>query len=88
MKEVRTMRNTVRIIALMALLSASSAFAASGSESGGIGIVGWIFIGVIAAVVAFQLIPAMVLFGSMLVAIFGKAARHENAADNGKSGIS
>ncbi len=82
------MKNTVRVVTLMTLLCASSAFAASGAESGGIGLIGWIFIGVIAAIVAFQLIPAMVLFGSMLVAIFGKAKNHGRATENGKSGIS
>ena len=87
-KEVRTMKNRVWIITLMALLYAGSAFAANGTEGGGIGLIGWVFIGFVAAVVAFQLIPSLILFGSMLVAIFGKAKNHKRVTDNGKSGVS
>lgn len=82
------MKNTVRIVTLMTTLYASSAFAASGAEGGGIGLIGWIFIGFFAVIVAFQLIPSLALFGSMMTAIFGKAGKHGKVTGNGKPGNS
>ena len=86
-KEVRTMKNTLRIAALVTILNASTVFAASnaGLGGGGIGLIGWIFIAFIAVVITFQLIPSLIVFGSMLVSIFGKAGNHEKVTDHGKA---
>ncbi len=82
------MKNTFRIVTLIAILHANSVFAASGAEGGGIGLIGWIFIGFMALIVACQLIPALFLLGSMMVGILGKASNQENVLDSGKSGNS
>ena len=78
------MKNTFRIITLMTILYANSAFAASGAEGGGFSLIGWIFIGFLAVIVAFQFFPALIMFGSMMAGIFGKARNHEEVTDNGK----
>ena len=78
------MKNTLRIIALMTVLSAGSAFAAGGAEGGGISLIGWIFIGFLAVVFTMQLIPSLFMFGSMMRAVFGKN-RQETATENGKA---
>lgn len=79
------MKNTFRIITLFAILHASSAFAASGVGSEGISLIGWIFIGFLAVIFTLQLIPSLLMFGSMMMAIFGKASHRESVIENGKS---
>jgi len=79
------MKNTFRIVALVAILHATSVFAASGTVGGGIGLIGWIFIGFGALIIAFQFIPAVMMFGSMMAAIFGKAKNREGVTENGKA---
>ena len=79
------MKNTFRIVTLSAILYANSAFAASGVEGGGIGLIGWIFIGFMAVIIAFQFTPALMMFGSMMAGIFGKSKNHEAVTNNGKS---
>ncbi|MCD6150318.1 MAG: hypothetical protein J7J70_01500 [Deltaproteobacteria bacterium] len=81
------MKNTLRIAALVTILNAGTVFAASnaGLGGGGIGLIGWIFIAFIAVVITFQLIPSLIVFGSMLVSIFGKAGNHEKVTDHGKA---
>jgi len=82
------MKNTFRTITLMTFLFASTAFASSGTGigGGGIGFIGWIFIGFMAVIITFQLIPSLIVFGSLLVSIFGKAENHERVAEHGESG--
>ncbi len=80
------MKNTLfRIVTVSAILYANSAFAANGVEGGGMSLIGWIFIGFMALIVAFQFTPAMMMFGSMMAGFFGKAKNHEGITDNGKS---
>ena len=73
------MKNKFRIVALMTVLNASSAFAASGAESGGFSLIGWLFVGFLAVIVTLQLVPALIMFGSMMVGIFGKAENQEKS---------
>ena len=61
-------RTLVNTLALM-LAPATTALAATGS-GGGMGWLGMVFLGFGALIVAFQLIPAIVLFGSMLKGLF------------------
>ncbi len=79
------MKNTFRIVTLIAILHANSVFAASGVEGGGIGFIGWIFIGFLALTIACQFIPAVFMFGSMMAGIFGKTRNYEKVTNNGKS---
>ena len=80
------MKNMFRVAALVIILNANTVFAASnaGVGGGGIGLIGWIFIAFIAVVITFQLIPSLIVFGSMLVSIFGKAGNHERVTNHGK----
>lgn len=80
------MKNTLRIVTAVAILGATPVLAASGTKIGGIGLIGWLFIGFFAAIVVFQLIPSLALFGSMMAAIFGKAVKQGKVTDSGKSG--
>ncbi|RLB68324.1 MAG: hypothetical protein DRH03_09965 [Deltaproteobacteria bacterium] len=77
------MKNTLRIITLMAVLQAGTVFAAGGGEGGGISLAGWIFIGFLAVIFAMQLIPSLFMFGSMMRAVFGKN-QQDTAINNGK----
>ena len=78
------MKNTLRIVTLVTVLNATTAFAATGAEGAGIGLVGWAFIGFMALIVTLQFVPAVIMFGSMMVAIFGKAGNQEKVLDNGE----
>ena len=66
------MKNTLRIVTLVAIMQANSVFAASGAESAGISLAGWIFLGFMALIVTLQTLPCLMMFGSMMVALFGK----------------
>lgn len=79
------MKNMFRIATLIAILHASSVFAASGTGGGGISLIGWIFIGFGALIVALQFVPGVMMFWSMLAAIFGKAKNPKKVTDNGKA---
>ena len=78
------MKNTLRIAALVTILNSNTVFAATGTESAGISLMGWLFIGFMAVIVAFQFAPAVIMFGSMMMAIFGKAKNQAGVAGNGK----
>ena len=75
------MKNTLRIITLMTVLYANSAFAATGAESSGFGLMGWIFIGFLALIVTLQFVPALIMFGSMLAGVFGKTKDRDEVTD-------
>ena len=75
------MKNTFRIVTLMAILQANSAFAASGAGGSEIGLIGWIFFGFLALIITLQFIPALMMLGSMMVGIFGKAKTREGVTD-------
>ncbi|UCF30385.1 MAG: hypothetical protein JSV26_10020 [bacterium] len=53
----------------------TSAFAASGAEGGGSGWAIKLFFAFLAAIIVLQLIPALVLFGSMVAAVFRRAPK-------------
>lgn len=71
------MKNVLSITTLVAILNASSAFAATGFESSDFSLIGWIFFGFLALIVTLQFIPAIMMFGSMMVGIFSKGKEHE-----------
>ncbi|MCD6292933.1 MAG: hypothetical protein J7M09_05700 [Deltaproteobacteria bacterium] len=79
------MKNTLRIVTLLAFLQATSVFAADGLTGGGIGLIGWLFIGFMAVIVAFQFIPSIMMFGSMMLGLFGKAKSPKEVLNNGKT---
>jgi len=77
-------KNSICLALLTLAFYSTSAFAASGSQPAGISWMAKIFFAFIAAIIVFQLIPAVVLLGSMLVSIFSRA-RESDLAENGKT---
>lgn len=51
---------------IIALIISSTAFAASGAQSEDSGLLVTLFLGVGALIIAFQLLPGLTLFGSMM----------------------
>ncbi|MCD6534004.1 MAG: hypothetical protein J7L25_08015 [Deltaproteobacteria bacterium] len=76
------MKNTLRIVTLMTVLYANSAFAATGAVGSEFGLIGWLFIGFLALIVTLQFVPALIMLGSMMAGIFGKARNHEKVTNN------
>ncbi len=64
---------------MMTLLAASTAFAASGAESEGNGLLVTLFLGIGALIVVCQMLPGLALFGSMVRGLFsGKDVESRN----------
>ena len=82
--EETVMRNSIGVALLTMVFYSTSAFAASGSQPAGISWMAKIFFAFIAAIIVFQLIPAVVLLGSMLVSLFSRA-REKDLAENGET---
>ncbi len=78
------MKNTLRIVTLMTIMYANSAFAATGAAAGGSSLIGWIFLGFLALIVTVQFVPAVIMFGSMMAGVFGKAKNRETVSGNVK----
>ena len=77
------MKTSVR--ALFALLAASgTALAASGAESEANGFLTTLFLAFGALIVAFQLVPGLILFGSMIMGLFSKTADERAAGGSSK----
>jgi hypothetical protein len=62
------------------LLIAGSAFADTGAGTAENGWLWMLFLGFGALIVAFQLVPSMILFGSMLRGLFSTAAKESSAS--------
>lgn len=72
------MKTTLKIACLAAILGAGNLYAATTAGKGGeIGVAGWLFIGFMALIVVMQLIPAVMMFGSMMSAIFTRTKKLE-----------
>lgn len=84
LQKEEVMKNSIYIALLTLVFYSTSAFAASGSPPAGISWMAKIFFAFIAAIIVFQLIPAVVLLGSMLVSLFSRA-RESDLAENGKT---
>ena len=76
------MKNTFRIATLIAIMQANSAFAATGTEAAGFSLMGWIFLGFLAVIITLQFVPALIMIGSMMVGVFGKAKNREAVTEN------
>lgn len=61
---------TLRMFISMVAGSASAAYAATGVQSEGAGILTYFFVGFFALIIVSQLIPAMILFFGMVKGIF------------------
>lgn len=67
------------------LFTATLAFAdtAGTAGSGGMSPLAMIFLGLLAAIILLQLVPALILFGSMVVAVFKRSTK-KSVATNGE----
>jgi len=62
------------------LMIAGSAFAGTGAEASENGWLWMLFLGFGALIVAFQLVPSMILFGAMLKGLFSSTVKESAAA--------
>ncbi len=73
------MKNLIITVVLSILLHANTVLAATGNEGGGIGLMAKIFLAFFAAIIVFQLIPSLILFSSLIVAIFSRSSKKDLA---------
>lgn len=64
------MKPSARKTVALLLCSATSAFAATGAEGEGYGVLFWLFVGFGATIVAFQFIPGIMMFLGMVRGLF------------------
>jgi hypothetical protein len=73
-----------RVLSLLTplLFTATLAYADAGGEaaSGGMSPLTVIFLGLLAAIILLQLVPALVLFSSLVVAVFKRSTKKKEAA--------
>ncbi|UCG38421.1 MAG: hypothetical protein JSV00_09610, partial [bacterium] len=77
------LRRKVTATLVPCLLMGTVAFADSPAASGpgGISVLTWLFFGFVGLIVLAQLVPALVIFGSLLKAVFSRAEKAVEAAD-------
>jgi hypothetical protein len=64
------MKKTMKGLAWMLIWGVSAAYAAPGGEGESIGLLGYLFAGFFALIIVSQLVPAVILFVSMLKGVF------------------
>lgn len=69
------MKNIFKNVLFALAVGVTSAYAANGNESEGMGFLTMLFLGFLGAIIVFQSIPAMVLFFSMVRGLFNLASR-------------
>jgi hypothetical protein len=67
------------LVPLLFVATLASADTAGGTSGGGMSPLTMIFLGLLAAIILLQLIPAMVLFGSLIVAVFKRSVKKAEA---------
>lgn len=83
---MRATRSWAYTVGIMGLAAARPAMAAAPESAEGIGLWAVVFLAFAALVIGFQAIPALVLFGSMLKALFAPGARRVRTTNEaGKS---
>lgn len=75
------MKRMITQATFLTMLYAGNVFAAGGSAESGFGFWGLLFLGFLAAILAWQLLPGLVLFGATLKGLF------QNSTDQGKSSL-
>jgi hypothetical protein len=81
------MKNRI-MTTVMLLVGAGTAFAAAGEEISGASLITKIFLGFFALIVATQLIPGLIMLGSLLKGLFGKEARSAKLGGGSRGGHS
>lgn len=69
------MKNIIKKVLFALAVGVTSAYAANGSESEGMGLMTMLFLGFLAVIIVFQSIPAVLLFFSMLRGLFNLSSR-------------
>lgn len=72
---------TMQILISLVAGSASAAYAAVGSQSEGAGILTYFFIGFFALIIVSQLVPALILFFSMVKGVFSRPEKNSVKVD-------
>lgn len=78
----KVLKGRVMVVLTPILFTATlaSADTAGGAGSGGMSPLVMIFLGLLAAIVLLQLVPALVLFSSMIVAVFKRSTKKAAAS--------
>ncbi len=81
------LKGRVMSVLVPLLFVATLAFAdtGGGTGTGGMSPLTMIFLGLLAAIILLQLIPAMVLFGSLIVAVFKRSTKKAAATSGEKA---
>jgi len=66
---------TMKVLISMVVGSASAAYAATGMQSEGAGILAYFFVGFFALIIVTQLVPAMILFFGMVKGLFSSSEK-------------
>ena len=77
------MKNIFKKVLFALAIGVTSAYAANGSESEGMGVMTMLFLGFLAVIIVFQSIPAVVLFFSMLRGLFNLTSRKQSLPVSG-----
>ena len=72
---------TMQMLISMVAGSASAAYAAVGSHNEGAGVLTYFFIGFFALIIISQLVPAMILFFSMVKGVFTRPEKSSAKVD-------
>jgi hypothetical protein len=79
------MKRTVKMMVASLLFSSSAAFAAGGENTEG-GILIYVFLGFGALIVAFQMVPGLILFSSMMKEFFSRPSKRADIATDSVNG--
>jgi len=60
----------ILLLATLTIFSVTNAFGAEGSREGGFGFLSFLFLGFLAMIVAWQLLPGLAMFGATLKGLF------------------
>ena len=75
-------RVTSALIPLLFTATLASADTAGANGGGGLSPLTMIFLGLLAAIILLQLVPALILFSSMVVAVFKRSSKKTEATSN------
>jgi len=77
-KKEAIMKKQIMTLTLALCAAAGNAFAGFGTSVAGDGLIGKVFLAFLAAIVVFQLLPGLALFGSMLKGMFRQTPESES----------
>jgi hypothetical protein len=74
----------ILVAVMVTMIGMTPVLASSDPEAAGSGLLVFLFLGFIGLIVAFQLIPSLILFGSMIKGLFGAAESHPLPKSGGR----